>query len=272
MHPASAPPALPLDRAVYTRLHTDHYPWTEVTVDLAARQAGGLSGVFEARQGAGWARFVWVGGTLRGGFTAAGETAWTAMTAALPRARVTLAELDPAAADLLWRCREAEAQTLDGPWPDAHAALAGAAFSGLLLGGSACSFWEAGRPVGGTLPPAGSACHTLSPPGPDEASLRAFWAELLALTHASAPLDEAWRAVCVRLAGEHPCLDPFAQEVLVQGGRLRIEPEVPAGEWRPALLAAFQGTLARLGLRLADLPLAELRGRAAWVAAGLETP
>ncbi|WP_216319378.1 hypothetical protein [Deinococcus aestuarii] len=272
MHPAPTPPALPLDRAVYTRLHTDHYPWTEVTVDLAARQAGGLSGVFEARQEAGWARFVWVAGTLRGGFTAAGDTAWTAVTAALPRARVTLAELDPAAADLFWSCREEAPEPLAGAWPDARDTLERSGFSGLLLGASACSHWQAGRPVGGTLPPTGAVCHRLSPPGNGGAILADFWAEVIALTHRTTPLDEAWRTVCVRLCAEHPCLDPFAQEVTVQGGRLHVELDLPAGEWRPALLAAYQGTLARLGVRLADLPLAELRGRPAWTAAGLETP
>lgn len=123
--------------------------------------------------------------------------------------------------------------------------------------------------MGGSLPPSGSACHLLTPPGADEASVAALWAEVLALTHRSAPLDEAWRAVCVRLSAEHPCLDPFAREVTVQGGRLHVEPDVPAEEWRPALLAAFQATLARLGVRLADLPLAEVRGRSAWTVAGL---
>ncbi|WP_102126181.1 hypothetical protein [Deinococcus planocerae] len=272
MHPPSTPPTLPPDRAVYTRLHTDHYPWTEVTVDLAVRQAGGLSGVFEARQGPEWARFVWVAGHLRGGFTAAGDTAWTAMTAALPRAEVTLTELGPTAAELVWTCRGETPEALQGTWPGVRGALERSGFSGVLLGGAASSLWEAGRPVGGPLPPEGAPCHTLTPPGADAASLAAFWAELLALTHRSAPLDEAWRAVCVRLSAEHPCLDPFAREVTVQGGRLRLEPDLPAEEWRPALLAAFRGTLARLGVRLADLPLAELRGQAAWSAAGLEAP
>ncbi|MEF2278028.1 hypothetical protein V3W47_06915 [Deinococcus sp. YIM 134068] len=267
--PPVPPLDLPLDQAVYARLHTDHYPWTEVTLDLTVRQSQGLSGVFEAQQGTKWARFVWVRGSLRGGFTAAGDLAWGAMTAALPRARVTLAALGPAVAELVWVCRHLKPQDA-GTWPDARGVLEDGVFSGVLLAGGACSFWEGGRPLGGSLPPTGAPCHTLAAPGTEEAGLLAFWTEVIAATHAHTPLDEAWRAVSVRLAGAHPCLDPFAREVGVQGGRLRVEPGVSAAELRPALLAAFQGTLARLGVGVADLPLAELRARPGWAAAGLE--
>lgn len=264
---------VPLDHAVYVHLHTDHYPWTEVTVDLAVRQAEGLSGVFDAQQGSDWARFVWVRGALRGGFTAAGDITWPATLAALPRAQVTLAPLDPAVAELVWASRTQAAQPRAEGWPDLHSILERQRFSGVLLGGQACSFWEGGRAIGGTLPPAGVPCTTLSrlPDGAvGQAALLDFWRDLIAAAHRAAPLDEAWRLVSVRLAGEHPCLDPFAREVTVQGGRLHVEAEVPNDEVLPALLAAFQATLARLGLRLSDLPLGGLPARPEWVAVGLE--
>lgn len=265
--------AVPLDHAVYTGLHTDHYPWTEVTLDLATRQAQGLSAVFDAQQGPDWARFVWVRGTLRGGFTATGDLTWPIALAALPRAQVTLAVLDPAVAELVWASRTQEPQPLAGPWPEPQVSLARERFSGVLLGGQACSFWAGGEMIAGTLPPPGAACFTLASatpvtPGPE--ALLAFWTELIAAAHRAAPLDEAWRLVSVRLAEQHPCLDPFAREVVVQGGRLHVDPELPPAEVQPALLAAFRAVLARLGLRLADLPLADLRARPEWLAAGLE--
>lgn len=272
---------VPRDRAVYTQLLTDHYPWTEVTVDLAARQAQGLSGVFDAQQEGTWARFVWVGGRLCGGFTAAGDVGWPAMLAALPRAEISLIPLDPATAELLWTSRTLEPQPLEGAWPDPAPLLERQGFSGVLLGGGACSFWSGGRVAEGKLPQPGSLCAVLSAQpllpaqalGAVEAAAQlAFWADLIATAHRHTPLDEAWRQVSVRLAGEHPCLDPFAQEVTVQQGRLTLDPDLPPAEAQPALLDAFQATLARLGLRLADLPVGALRTRREWIAAGLETP
>lgn len=269
---------LPPDHAVYGRLHTDHYPWTEVTVDLAARQTQGLSGVFDAQQGPHWARFVWVRGSLRGGFTASGDVSWPATLAALPRAQVTLAAVEPAVADLVWASRTWTPQPLEGSWPGPHAALTRRQFSGVLLGGPACSFWQGGQLLGGTLPAPGTACVILPRlpvgEGGREAVL-AFWTDLIAAAHRVSPLDEAWRQVSVRLSEQHPCLDPFMREVTVQGGRLRVDPDLSTSEAQPALLAAFQATLARLGLRLADLPLAdlplaELRARPEWAACGLE--
>ena len=37
---------LPPEPAVYSGLHTDHYPWTEVTSDLLTRQGQGLTRIF----------------------------------------------------------------------------------------------------------------------------------------------------------------------------------------------------------------------------------
>ncbi|WP_034408639.1 hypothetical protein [Deinococcus murrayi] len=262
---------LPPEPAVYHGLCTDHYPWTEVTSDLLTRQGQGLSAVFDAQQGPHWARFVWVGGALRGGFTAHGEVGWAQAMAGLPRARVSLTPLPPAVAETLWTARSGTPQPLEEGWPAGQARLEGGRFSGVLLAPGACSYWQRGRLLAGTLPEPGAACEWLGEvaPPPSDAELLAFWQELLAATHRHTSLDEVWRTVCVRLAAEHPCLDPFAREVTLQGGRLTVDPSVPAQELLPALLAAFRASLTRLGQPLAELPLGNLPDQPEWQAAGL---
>lgn len=266
-------PRLPLPPApaVYRGLCTDHYPWTEVTADLLTRQGQGLSAVFDAQQGPHWARFVWVAGALRGGFTAGGEVGWPQAMAGLPRAQVSLTPLPPALAETVWGTRTHAPRPLEGGWPGGRAWLEGSRFSGAVVAGGACSYWQGGQPLGGELPEPGAACELLgeAAPAPSDAQMLAFWQDLFAATHRHAPLDEAWRTVCVGLAAEHACLDPFAQEVAVQGGHLTVDPGVPAPELYPALLAAFDACLARLGQPLTDLPLGTLPDRPEWRAAGL---
>ncbi|SMB91490.1 hypothetical protein [Deinococcus hopiensis] len=278
--------AVPPQQAAYTGLHTDYYPWAEVTLDLAMRQAQGLSAVFDMQQGEQWARFVWVRGALQGGFTASSEVSWPAAMVGLPRAAVTLTALDPVVAELIWASRAVPLQALDGVWPTHEAALAHHRFSGVLLCGETVSFWAGGQVVGGERPAEGATCLALplltelgasapaAPPAatsaPEPASMLPFWTDLIAATHRVTPLDETWRLVSVRLAEHHPCLDPFAHEVFVEGGQLHVEAELAPDEMSAALLSAYQATLARLGLRLADLPVAELRTRPEWTAAGLE--
>ncbi|MFC6800468.1 hypothetical protein ACFQDE_00850 [Deinococcus caeni] len=140
---------MPADAAVYTGISTDHYPWTEVTADLAVRQSQEFSGVFDAWQGPRWARFVWTRGALLGGFTRAGQgLSWAAATQGLPRASVSLTELSPSLSDLLWSTRAAQARALPGAWPDPRAALERERFHGLLISGPHCSFWSSGRVLG----------------------------------------------------------------------------------------------------------------------------
>lgn len=263
--------SVPQDLAVYSHLSTDHYPWTEVTVDLAARQAQGFTGIFDAMQGQRWARFVWVRGQMRGGFTAGGEVSWGTMMRGLPQAIISLQELEPVVAEIVWSCRQAKPAPLRGAWPDVQVTLERERFFGVLVSGTACSYWETGRMLGGTLPKQGAACVTLSPPVIDDRpTLLAFWMELIAVTHRAFPLDEVWRQVSIGLAADYPCLDPFAQEVRVSGGVLQADQEVGVSELRPALLAAYRATLTRLGVRLADLPIASLREQPIWATAGLE--
>ncbi|AFD24947.1 hypothetical protein DGo_CA1020 [Deinococcus gobiensis I-0] len=221
-----------------------------------------------------WARFVWVRGELRGGVSAGGQEVPldTAMRA-LPRAELSLTGLDAALAEQVWRCRNAPPQARELPWPALRDRLRAEYFSGMLVSGAVCSTWEAGRVIGGGLPLNGGRCVTLSPSDLlDLGSLVAFWRELLAVTWRANPgLGEVWAQVCVQLAADHPVLDPFAHEVGLRGGVLSVSGDMTVGELRPALLSAYTLSLRRLGLRLQELPLSELRTQDLWLAAGLES-
>lgn len=257
---------------MYQGLSTDHYPWTDITIDLATRQVQGLSGVLDAEQGGRWARFVWRRGELLGGFTWGGqEVAWATTTLGLPRARVTLTAQDPRVAQLVWSSRARPTPPLNGAWPAPQAALIRAMFTGIVVGGGRASYWEGGQVIAGALPVPGAPCVTCSPYDDVSAEqLAAFWQALLAAVNRAVPLDSAWREICTRLCGTYVCLDPFAQEVVLRGGQLTLDPALDVQEFRPALLAALRATLARLGVRVSDLPLGELRARPEWAAAGLE--
>lgn len=269
MHPVT----VPQDAAIYTGLSTDHYAWTDVTADLALRQAQQFTGALDAWQGNRWARFLLSQGSLLGGYTHAGQpVGWNTAMQGLPRARVSLTELSPRLVDLLWTTRDVEGQPAPAPWPAARDALERRHFHGLMLSGAACSYWVAGRLVTGTLPADGAGAWLFSPHSEaNRAELISFWQELLSTTHRSQPIDAAWQEVTMRLADDHPCLDPFAQDVTFQNGQLTIEDDVPIDEFRPALAAALRAVLARLGLRLVDLPVTNLRDRPEWAASGLET-
>lgn len=263
---------VPLDAAVYSGLSTDHYPWTEIVSDLALRQSQEFSGTFDGAQGSRWVRFVWTRGVLLGGFTRGGQTlSWETALRGVPRASVSLTELSPSLSDLIWSTRDAQGRPLAGAWPDLRAELERDRFHGLLLAGDSCSFWTSGRVLGGTLPVAGATCVAYSQNSEaNREKLVAFWRELIARIHRAAPLDATWRQITMRLAESYPCLDPFAQDIHLSGGQLSIDEEVTVAEFRPALLAALEATLARLGLRLLDLPVTDLRDRPEWSAAGLE--
>ncbi|GGN33996.1 hypothetical protein GCM10010842_12140 [Deinococcus daejeonensis] len=268
MHPV----AVPLDAAVYSAISTDHYPWTDVTADLAARQSQGFTGVFDAWQGNRWARFLLSQGALLGGYTHAGQpVGWTTVMQGLPRARVSLTELSARLVDLLWTTRDVEGRAAPAAWPHAQAELERSQYHGLVVSGAACSYWLSGRVLTGSLPETGAGAWLFTPNSEaNRAGLLSFWQDLLAATHRAQPLDAAWQEVTMRLADDHPCLDPFAQDVRLHQGQLSIEDEVPVDEFLPALSAALRGVLARLGLRLVDLPITNLRDRPEWAASGLE--
>ncbi|MFC5849927.1 hypothetical protein [Deinococcus petrolearius] len=266
---------LPQDQAVYRQLCTDFYPWTEALEDLEGRIDPSFSAVLDLHDQGRWARFVWVRGELRGGVGAGGQDVpLTTAMRALPRAELSLTCLDAALAEQVWRCRSAPPQVRDVPWPALRDQLRAEYFSGVLVSGTVCSSWEAGRVVGGALPLNGGRCVSLSPSDLlDLGSLVAFWRELLAVTWRATPaLGEVWAQVCVQLAGDHPVLDPFAHEVGLRGGVLTVSDDITVRELRPALLGAYTLSLRRLGLRLQELPLTDLRAQDLWLAAGLESP
>lgn len=265
---------LPTDRPVYTQLSTDFYPWTEVLTDLERRQDPEFSAVMDVQQDDRWARFVWVRGAARGGVGAGGrDVTLEAAMRGLPRAQVSLVNVDPLVAEIVWTCRTNTPRVLGNTWPAAFDELNRERFYGALLSGPNCSYWESGRVVTGALPQSGVPCVVVSPVSRlDRETFIMFWQELIALTQRANPaFSEAWRQVSMQLSAEHLVLDPFAHEVTVSGGQLRVERDVSLRELRPALLAAYQASLVRLGMRLADLPTANLRQHEVWVASGLET-
>ncbi|MDV6374176.1 hypothetical protein [Deinococcus arenicola] len=269
--PTTAPPPLPLDTVIYTDLCTDYYPWTEVMLDLEARQAVEFSGVLDAFQGGRWARFVWSRGQCLGGFTHGGQAvAWAQVHGALPRARLHLGGCLPLVSDVVWTSRAARAGTLGGHWPDMERRLEREQFYGLLVSGGQCSVWDTGQMLSGRLPQAGASCVAHSPHTPDtREALLNFWRDLLRRVNHSVPLDEPWNRACVRLSAEHPCLDPFLQDITLRGGVLRVDVGVSVGELRPALHWALRTALGDLGIGLGDLALGNLPQRPEWAAAGL---
>ncbi|WP_052195444.1 hypothetical protein [Deinococcus radiopugnans] len=272
--PPTAPPPLPLDRMIYADLCTDHYPWTEIMVDLEARQTAGFSGVLDAVQGERWARFVWARGQCLGGFTGGGQAVgWAQTHGGLPRARVRLGECPAPVSAVIWTSRAARAGQLAGRWPDTQLILKHEQFYGLLVSEELCSVWESGQVLAGQVPDSGALCVAYSPNTPENREpLLRFWRDLLAAVHHNVSLDEVWQQTCVRLSAEHPCLDPFVHDVTLRGGVLNVDPGVAVGEFRPALQTALRAALLGLGVGLDNLALGNLPSRPEWAAAGLGGP
>ena len=135
--PVNVPLPVPSDGAVYAAISTDHYPWTEIAVDLAARQSQGASSIFDAWQGERWARFVWVRGEAQGGHTWGGqEVSWATTMQALPRATVSLSVQTPGIAQLAWVARASAPQPQVGVWPEVQQRLEHDLFSGVLVSGA----------------------------------------------------------------------------------------------------------------------------------------
>ncbi|MFC4452814.1 hypothetical protein [Deinococcus sonorensis] len=267
--------ALAPERTVYADLSTDHYPWSEVYLDLASRTQ--LAGVLDVRDGDQLGRYIWNGGEVRGAYLSGrGDLPeLAALPALLPRGSVSLYQLEPVLAELVWECRHGTFTDVQVPWPEARDLLAGRRYRGVLLSaGGACSFWDDGRLLGGTLPAPNEPVQTVAQQvqfGLEE--LTQFWSEVLATLATRVPLETNWRTAVTALADEHPCLDPFAREVWLEGSQLRLHPDVPMEEVQAALrdvlpmllpLPAAQRSAAVADLRqhrlfeaagLADLPL-----------------
>lgn len=273
--PPPQPPTrlpLPSDRVAYQRLSTDFHPWTEVLTDLERRQDQNFSAVMDVQDQGRWARFVWVRGAARGGVGAGGrEVPLDVTMRALPRALVSLTLVDPLVADIVWNCRKNAAQPLNAVWPAAYDQLVNGRFHGALLSGAHCSFWDQGRVVTGALPQPGMPCLVVSSNSMNTVNLVPFWQRMVLLTQrAHSGFSDTWRQVSMQLSGEHPILDPFANEIKVVNGQLLVDKNANPQELQPALLAAYLATLRKLNLKLADLPVGELRQDQHWQLAGLE--
>jgi hypothetical protein len=107
----------------------------------------------------------------------------------------------------------------------------------------------------------------------------AAWSELLAFSErrtdaarGAETFDRTWRESCIALAERYPELDPFFSDVKYAAGILTVRAQTPS--LLEALIAAYQRTLARLGIPLEALePLVQpirARHQAVWAAAGLE--
>jgi hypothetical protein len=270
---------LPSEQALYQGLSTDHYPWTEVYTDLSLRPQ--FSGVLDVRQQLAGrppmlGRFVWVGGEVRGGHDLNTDLDIRLLPSTFTRAQVSLFELGEGLAQLLWLCRDGDRTELPLAWPDARDLLAARRFRGALLGSGgqgaqACSYWDAGRVLGGTLPQPGEALYTVAPPARHtHADLEQFWSEVLRGANSRLPLQEAWRVSATRLADEHPCLDPFAREVWIDAQGLHTDPDLPISELMAAMQDQFRAMLALYGVALRSLPMTEARVHPLWPSSGLE--
>ncbi len=260
-------PVLPLNRGTYAALHTDFWPWTEVLIDLGSRQP--LTGVLDVNGGDRQARALWRGGEWLGGYDAGGDLDLGGLMRRFPRASVSFLPLDAAVLDLLWSCRHTDAHSSGMSWGMLRPKLVAQGFRGLVLGDGAVSFWEAGQMLSG-LEPANSETPLLvvADDKVNPTQLVSFWNELLTLTARSVPVAELWRESALDLADDHPCLDPFAREVVLDGHQIRLLSQVPVEELTPALRAVFGDVLDRSQRRLSDLPLQELRHHPLWRIAG----
>ncbi len=273
---------LPQDRSAYVALPTDYWPWTVAFADLEGRD--NLSGALELRFEGRRARALWAEGVPLGGHYAgenvgaggsadegAGEgteedVAFDALAARWPRAELSLYLLDPAVARLAWQCRAAAERPAAGAWDALRGDLTRRAYSGVVRAAGGDSYWQGGARLGGPEPLPGERVSLLTPNRRDATApeIAAFYGAALTLAGQRFAAEPHWRAACLDLADEHPCLDPFAREVVFERGALTVNQDVPAAELLLALPAAFAATAAHAGLRVADLPLEPLRAHPLW--------
>lgn len=276
MTPESAPTPptrvwlpVPAKQVLYT-LSTDHYPWSEVWHDLSQRP--GFTGVLEARSGNRRAQALWIKGQFVGAYGTRSDKTLEQFSRSFPRALLRLYEADPQTIALAWQGRSQTPQPLPQPWPQAGAALASGGFSGALLGGEnleAVSYWQGGKPLVGTPPPAGQVAivGTLTPLSAGK--LAEFWNQALAQAASQEPaLPRAWEASAKALVNRHPCLDPFIHEVWLEGGRIQVA-EVDVQELRPALRDVFVAAAQSVRFPLAALKDSALGQHPLWQASGL---
>ena len=105
----------------------------------------------------------------------------------------------------------------------------------------------------------------------ETSQLVAFFNSALALSGPADVLERAWRSAALDLSADYACLDPFADEIRIEGNRLELLADVPFDELQPALLATYRTTLERSSIRLNLLPLDNLKQqqRRLWTLSGL---
>ncbi|MFN8509054.1 MAG: hypothetical protein U0Z75_00560 [Deinococcaceae bacterium] len=99
-----------------------------------------------------------------------------------------------------------------------------------------------------------------------------FWTAVLELSGSAEKIEVAWRSSAVELTDRHPCLDPFAGEVEIEGHQLELHADVPPSELKNALLDAYRVALGKAGISMLQLDFAELKRREAslWALSGIE--
>ena len=273
-------PVVPRDRPVYSGLPTDFWPWPEALHDLTRRP--GLSAILEISPDPGatpTARAIWADGHALGvhtdlttpeGQAPGAPTDLTALAVTYPRATLSLYIVDPAVARLAWQCLLADTQSPPAPWSTLRTQLAFRAYTGMVRAPSGDSYWQAGVRIAGREPRSEELVALLSPSlrHVTSAAVLEFFNAALLIARREVPVDDVWHATVMELADMHACLDPFAREVLLEGGQLSLGADVPADELLPALRDGFQLAVNRAGRRLAQLPLESLRANPLWSHAG----
>lgn len=258
--------AIPAGRTVY-QVSSLYFPWSEVYADLEAR--AGFSGVLS------WngAHFWWAQGrSLGGSLLGESHPELPALARAAPGGRLTLTELRPGVATLGHAAAEqlrAGTQGSAHAWSDAERVVRAHGFTGAVLSPGRCLLWQGGQQLcGGALPAAEEGVQVLSAAAEvSPERLVRFWNRVLSL-HAELQRDDEWRAVSLQLADRHACLDPFAREVAMQRGELRLDADVPVDELQPALLDAVGLMMARAQLSARDPVLAALTRHPLWESSG----
>lgn len=261
---------LPQKRVIYS-LSTDFYPWTELIADLERRQQVGWSAILDVQQDERWARYIWINGADQGGFAPNGnEVAFLTIARGLPNAMVTLYEIDPAVAEVIWVCRKEVPKPASTAWPKLAVELGQSKFTGTLLGNET-SFWKGGRMVGGAMPSDDKPCYlVMTPRNEIGIAMLQFWTGLMHDSQIAQPrFTEVWRQVAVELSLEYPLLDPFDDEVELVAGKLSVNSEIDWQILHPALRISYLMTARRLGVSLADLA-GRWREHSLWEVSGLE--
>lgn len=258
---------IPAKQVIYM-LSTDHYPWGEVWQDMSLRR--NFSGVLEARSTSRRAQALWVGGEFLGAYGRTDKTI-EQFSRNFPRAILRLYEADPTMIRAAWAMRGETPKPLAQPWPQVGPHLASGGFSGVLIGGAGeqVSYWQGGKPLGGTPPAAGpvSIAGRLAPLSSD--ALTAFWNEVLAYTAQQDPaILRAWEHTAKALVDRHPCLDPFIHEIWLEQGRIQVA-GTEVAELKPALKDVFLAAAQSIKFPLTTLKNSPLSAHALWQAAGL---